>query len=104
MIPFDNFETFIKDSIYYFCVTVLCSESESKKLANYLQQNDYSEKVKILSVAEGTEPNPKGLFKIIRNIKKGYPVIKGITGSVDIIDKHYNDIKFEEIKKELNLH
>lgn len=55
-------------------------------------------------MAEGTEPNPKGLFKIIRNIKKGYPVIKGITGSVDIIDKHYNDIKFEEIKKELNLH
>lgn len=34
--PFDNFETFIKDAVYYFCVTVLCTESEAKNLSNYL--------------------------------------------------------------------
>jgi len=52
-----------------------------------------------LTVPSDVEPTPKGMFKIIRSIKKGYPVIKGTTYSVDIIDKHYDDIKFAEIKK-----
>jgi len=43
------------------------------------------------------------MFKIMRSIRKGYPITKGITNSVDIIDKHFNNAKFEEIKKELDL-
>jgi DeoR/GlpR family transcriptional regulator of sugar metabolism len=38
---------------------------------------------------------------MIRNIKKGYKVVRVVTNSIDIIDKHYNSTKFEEIKKEL---
>lgn len=66
-----------------------------------MERNDYLERVKILSIPSGTQPSVKGLFKLIRNIKKGYKVTKAVTNSIDIIDKHYNSTKFEEIKREL---
>lgn len=78
---------------------MIAADTESKNVAKYLERNDYLERVKILSIPTGTEASAKGLFKLIRNIKKGYKVTKTITNSVDIIDKHYNSTKFEEIKK-----
>lgn len=34
-------------------------------------------------------------------MKKGYKALKGKSRSVDIIDKHFDNVKFDEIKKEL---
>ena len=98
---FSNFQKVIKDTTYFFCVTVLAVESEVKNLSKYFERNDYSQKVKIIGIPNNTEGTIKGLNKIIRNIKKGYIIKKGITSSIDIIDKHYNSTKFEQIKKEL---
>jgi len=41
----------------------------------------------------------KGLRKIIKDMKKGYKALKGKARSIDIIDKHFDNIKFDEIKK-----
>lgn len=35
-------------------------------------------------------------------MKKGYKALKGKARSVDIIDKHFDNVKFDEIKKELD--
>jgi hypothetical protein len=32
-------------------------------------------------------------------MKKGYKALKGKARSVDIIDKHFDNVKFDEIKK-----
>ena len=34
-------------------------------------------------------------------MKKGYKAEKGLTKSVDIIDKHFDNVKFDGIKKEM---
>lgn len=59
-----------------------------------MERNDYLERVKILSIPINIDPSVKGLFKVIRNIKKGYKAVRAITNSIDIIDKHYNSTKF----------
>lgn len=73
---------------------MITADTESKNVAKYLERNDYLERVKILSISTGTEASVKGLYKLIRNIKKGYKVARAITNSIDIIDKHYNSTKF----------
>lgn len=88
-------EKLIKETTYFFCVTVVAAESEVKNLAKYFAKNNYEEKIKLLPISINTQPTIKGLFKLIRNVKKGYLTRKGITSSIDIIDKHYNSTKFE---------
>jgi hypothetical protein len=49
-----NLEKIIKETTYFFCVTVIVSESESKNVAKYLERNEYLERVKILSIPDET--------------------------------------------------
>lgn len=72
-------------------MTALCSEAEGKNLSMYLAKNKFM-KVRVITIPENTPSTAKGLFKIIRTIRKGYPVRKGITNSIDIIDRHYEDM------------
>ena len=39
---------------------------------------------------------------MIKDLKKGYRASKGLTKTIDIIDKHFDNEKFESIKKELD--
>ena len=57
----------------------------------------------MISLPKVSEPTLKNLHKIIRTLKKGYRIEKTVTHSIDIIDKHYDNIKFEQIKKELEI-
>lgn len=90
----NNMENIIKETTYFFCVTVIAAESEIKNLTRFFAKNNYEDKIKLLPITNNTQPTIKGLFKLIRNVKKGYLTRKGITSSIDIIDKHYNSTKF----------
>ena len=54
-----------------------------------------------MAISKDTEPNRIGMRKIIKDCKNGYKAEKAITYSIDIIDKHYDNVKFEQIKQEL---
>ena len=92
-------EKIIKETTYFFCVTILAAESEIKSLTKFFDKNEYMHRIKLISLPNDCEPTLKNLYKIIRNIKKGYQIEKTITNSVDIIDKHFDNVKFEQIKK-----
>ena len=80
-------------------MTVLAAETEIKNLTRYFEKNDYIHRVKLVSLPKNCEPSLNCLFKTIRTLKKGYRIEKSITNSLDIIDKHYDNVKFEQIKK-----
>lgn len=85
----------MKETTYFFCVTVVAVESEVKKLTKYFEKNFYLFRVKIIGIPVDCEPSIKSLCKTIRSIKKGYRAEKTVTHSIDIIDKHYDNVKFE---------
>jgi len=50
---------------------------------------------------EETENTPIGLRKVLREVKRGYLVEKGVCRLVDINDKLHNDLKFQSVKEQL---
>jgi len=54
-----------------------------------------------VEIKKGTPNSVKGLRKIIKELKKGYRAAKGLTRTIDIIDKHFDNVKFDSIKQEL---
>lgn len=91
----------VKETTFFFCVTVLVAEEEMKTVYKYLQRNEYEFKVKLVALPKDMEASPLEMRKLLKDFKKGYKAEKGITNSIDIIDKHYDSVKFEQIKQEL---
>ena len=48
-------EKLIKETTYFFCVTVVAAESEVKNLAKYFAKNNYEEKIKLLPISINTD-------------------------------------------------
>ncbi len=85
----------LRETTYFFCVTVLASEDELKNVQKYLNRNEYSFKVKVVALGKNVEPTAVGMRKVLKEFKKGYKAEKGLTNSIDIIDKHFDNVKFE---------
>jgi hypothetical protein len=50
--------------------------------------------VKVISLDENVEPTVASMRKILKEFKKGYKAEKGLTNSIDLIDKNFDSDKF----------
>ena len=56
----------VKDTTYYFAVTLLVAESEVKNVYKILNSHEYTFKVKVLILKDNIEPTVKSMRKIIK--------------------------------------
>lgn len=89
----------MKETVYFFAVTVLVDPSQLKNLTKQLKQRNYLFKIKLVPLPSDIQPNMIGFRKIIKQIKRGYRAKKGLSNSIDIIDKHHDSPRFEQIKE-----
>lgn len=80
-------------------MTIIINPEDRKEVEKYLESNDYLFKTKIVEITKNTPNSVIGLRKILKELKKGYKTEKSLTRSIDIIDKHFYDTKFDSIKK-----
>jgi hypothetical protein len=64
--PFSRAEKVIKETTYFFCVTVIAAETQILNLHKIFIQNDYGDRVKLISINPNIKPTIENLHKTIK--------------------------------------